>query len=422
MFQSLKNGNDLAARCMIDRPFGMSLPVIPNALARRIFLQRHALADAPVGAAKGDDLLDLIDRIGFVQVDSINTVERAHHMILFARRQAYRPANLKRLLEKDRSLWEHWTHDASILPATVFPHWKHRFAQDRARLVTRWTGWQRQGFVEKFDTVLRQIADHGPVSSSDVGLGEARGKGGWWDWHPSKAALEYLWRVGEISVTRRDSFRKVYDLTERVLHPHHCAPEPTEGETVDWACRAALDRIGFGTSGEIAAYWGGVGPEAAKAWCAAALAQGEIAEVQVEGADGTLRRCFAWPGIMTDVPPDPPGRIRILSPFDPALRDRKRAERLFGFFYRIEVFVPEPQRQYGYYVFPVLEGAAIIGRVDAKAQREAGVLQVRAFWPEPGVRTTAVRLARLEKALARLADFAGCDRVAMADGWLRGSA
>jgi uncharacterized protein len=422
MFHVLKKRKGLAIWRAIARPACMSVPIISNAIARRIFLHRHALSDAPVGAAKGGDLLALIDRIGFVQVDSINTVERAHHMILAARRQAYRPEYLKRLLEKDRALWEHWTHDASILPATVFPHWKHRFARDRDRLVARWTGWQRHGFVEKFDTVLAQIADHGPVSSSDVGEGEARGKGGWWDWHPSKAALEYLWRVGEISITRRDGFRKVYDLTERVLHGHHRGPAPTEAETVDWACRAALDRIGFGTSGEIAAYWGGISPEAAKAWCAAALARGEVMEVMVEGADGTSRRSYAYPGLASEVPPDPPSRIRILSPFDPALRDRKRAERLFGFYYRIEVFVPEAQRQYGYYVFPVLEGARIIGRIDAKAFRDAGALQVRAFWPEPGAAMTAGRRARLETALARLAVFAGCDRVAVTDDWLRGSA
>ncbi len=400
----------------------MSVPVLPNPVARRIFLHCHALSETPTGTAKGDDLLYLIDRIGFVQVDSINTVERAHHMILFARRQAYRPEYLKRLLEKDRSLWEHWTHDASILPASVFAHWKHRFAHDRARLVAKWTGWQRHGFVEKFDTVLAQIADHGPVCSADVGAGEVRGKGGWWDWHPSKAALEYLWRVGEISVTRRQGFRKVYDLTERVLHPHHREPEPTMAETVDWACHAALDRIGFGTSGEIAAYWGGVSPDAAKRWCADALARGEIVEVMVEGADGSLRPSFVKPGLLADVPPDPPSRMRILSPFDPALRDRKRAERLFGFSYRIEVFVPEPQRQYGYYVFPVLEGARIVGRLDAKAFRDAATLQVRAFWPETGLAMTAGRRARLDSALSRLATFAGCDRVMFADDWLRGSA
>ena len=132
----------------------MSLPLIPNQTTRRLFLDRHALAEAPTGPAKGAALAGLIDRIGFVQVDSINTVERAHQMILWSRRQSYDPAALKRLLERDRLLWEHWTHDASILPVSVYGHWKHRFARQRARLVERWTGWQRDGFHEKFDDVL----------------------------------------------------------------------------------------------------------------------------------------------------------------------------------------------------------------------------------------------------------------------------
>lgn len=397
----------------------MTLPVLSNALARRIFLHAHALAESPTGPAKGADLHALIDRIGFVQVDSINTVERAHHMILFARRQTYQQANLKRLLEHDRSLWENWTHDASILPSHVYGHWKHRFAHDRERLIRQWTGWQRGEFVEKFDTVLRRIADHGPVSSSDVGEDEVRGKGGWWDWHPSKAALEYLWRVGEISVTRRDGFKKVYDLTARVLHPRHCAPEPSEDETTNWACRQALQRIAFGTSGEIAAYWKAISPEMAKAWCDAAVKRCEITEIMIEGADGTLRKSYAAPDIMAQTPPDPPSRIRILSPFDPALRDRKRTERLFGFHYRIEVFVPEAQRQYGYYVFPVLEGAQLIGRIDAKAHREDSTFRVKAFWPEQGVRMTQARVARLQTAIEKLTHFAGCDRVECAPRWIR---
>ncbi len=159
----------------------MAIPVLPNATARRLFLHRHALAEQPSGPSKGGALHDLIARIGFVQVDSINTVERAHHMILWARRQSYRPEALKALLEQDRSLWEHWTHDASILPAGLFPHWKHRFAADRERLVARWQGWQRDGFETKFAEVLARVADHGPVTSADVGEGEARGSGGWWD-------------------------------------------------------------------------------------------------------------------------------------------------------------------------------------------------------------------------------------------------
>jgi uncharacterized protein YcaQ len=399
----------------------MSLPVLSNTAARRLFLACHGLSDPLSGPARGDDLLGLIDRIGFVQVDSINTVARAHEMILWSRRRAYRPEHLKALLERRRSLWEHWTHDASILPVGCFGHWKHRFARDRAALLARWSGWQRDGFHEKFDSVLRQVADHGPVTSAEVGEDEARGSGGWWDWHPSKAALEYLWRVGELAVTRREGFRKVYDLTERVLPEaaRHAAPDPEE--TLDWACAGALDRLGFATPGELAAYWKAVSPQEAKLWAADALARGRVVALEVMSADGSPRRALAWP----DTPeraaalPEPAPRLRILSPFDPALRDRARAERLFGFRYRIEVFVPEPKRVWGYYVFPVLEGARLAGRIDARAQRDAGVLRVRAFWPEAGLRPGPGRLARLEAELQRLAAFAGCDRVEYALGWLR---
>lgn len=397
----------------------MALPVIDNLTARRLFLHRHALAESPAGPAAGAALSSLIGRIGFVQVDSINTVERAHHMILWSRRPAYRPEALKRLLERDRALWEHWTHDASVLPVGVYGHWKHRFAQDRGRLVERWTGWQRDGFHEKFDEVLKRVADGGPVSSAEVGEGEARGSGGWWDWHPSKAALEYLWRVGELAVCRRDGFRKVYDLAERVIPAVARGAEPSAEETVDWACSSALDRLGFATSGELAAYWALVGPEAAKAWVRAALAAGRLAEAEVEGWRGTRRRVVAWPATLAEVPPEPPSRLRVLSPFDPALRDRARAEHLFGFFYRIEVFVPEAKRQFGYYVFPLLEGDRLVGRLDAKAHREAGILRVRALWPESGVRFGTGRLARLEAELDRLARFAGCETVDYLPGWLR---
>jgi uncharacterized protein YcaQ len=145
-------------------------------------------------------------------------------------------------------------------------------------------------------------------------------------------------------------------------------------------------------------------------------------EIAVEGADGSRRHSLARPDVLARAAdaPAPPGRLRVLSPFDPALRDRARAERLFGFHYRIEVFVPEAQRRYGYYVFPLLEGAGLVGRIDMKARRDAGVLQVRALWPEAGVRFGAGRLARLEVELDRMARFAGCDRVGFDDGWLRG--
>ncbi|MGB8813328.1 MAG: crosslink repair DNA glycosylase YcaQ family protein [Paracoccaceae bacterium] len=396
-------------------------PILPNLAARRLFLHRHGLAETPTGIAHGQALTDLISRIGFVQVDSINTVERAHHMILFARRQSYQPPSLAPLLDTNRQLFEHWTHDASILPLALFPHWHHRFSRDALRLKDNWQSWFRDGYTAKFDTILRQISDHGPVTTSDVGQGEERGKGGWWDWHPSKTALEWLWRTGQLSIARRVGFQKVYDLTERVIPETHRTLQHDTATMVEWACASALHNLGFATSGELAAYWKAASPAEARDWCRTEAARGALIEVDVQAADGALRRSYARPDVVQQAAdaPEPPSRIRILSPFDPALRDRNRTERLFGFYYRIEVFVPEPKRQYGYYVFPVLEGASIIGRIDGKAFRDENTMRVKAFWPESGISLGKSRLARLESAVAKLAQFAGCDNVAYDTGWQR---
>lgn len=399
----------------------MTLPLLPNTLARRLFLHRHALGSPPEGPAKGEALQALIETLGFVQLDSVTTVERAHHMILFARRQSYRPPALAPLIEKHRGLWEHWTHDASVLPAAYFPHWKHRFAQNKERLKERWQKWQGDEYHAKIGSVLDQIARDGPLRAADLSGEEGRGQSGWWDWNPSKAALEYLWHTGELSITRREGFQKVYDLTERVVPLAHRQAAPDAEETTDWACRAALARLGFATSGELAAFWALIPPEAAKAWCQAAKARGEIIEIAVENQDGSRRRSFAAPDVLDEAArlSPAPARMRILSPFDPALRDRARAERLFGFSYRIEIFVPEAQRDYGYYVFPVLEGERLVGRIDAKAQRDSGTLAVTAFWPEKDLRWSPARSTKLEAATEKLARFAACTEVDWAKNWLR---
>lgn len=390
----------------------MARAILPNRRARALFLDRHLLGTPPSGSGKGDDLLDLIIRLGFVQVDSISTVERAQHMILRARRTAYRPKHLTPLLERDRSLFEHWTHDASIIPTAFFPHWKLRFRRDAEKLRRQWRAWRREGFEEKLDALLKQIAADGPKSSSCVGDGEKRGSGGWWDWHPSKTALEYLWRNGQLAVTRRENFKKFYDLTERVLDEAITTATPDENESIDWLCNAALDRLGFATSGEISAFWDIVTPAEAKDWCGRA----NLIEVDVEGTDGKLRRSYARDIILDEAPSKPPSRLRILSPFDPALRDRKRAERLFGFHYRIEIFVPEAKRQYGYYVFPILEGDRLTGRIDMKALRNEYLLDVTNLWWERGVKATPERMRRLQAELERVARFAGVSGIRVRPG------
>ena len=392
------------------------------AQARNITLRLQGLAEAPRRKLDGNGLHGLIDTLGFVQLDSINTVARAHHMILRARADGYRPAHLTRLLERERRLFENWTHDAAVIPTAYFCHWRRRFLRDAPAMTARYTRWHGEAFKQRLDAVLGRIADEGPLMAKDFAENRRAPSGGWWNWHEDKIALEYLWRTGRLSIAGRQGFQKVYDLTERVMpdldrHP----PSPPE-HYVDWACRSALARLGFAAPGDIARFWDLVTIAEAKAWCDRALADGTALPVDVTAADGTaLRGAVARADIasLAAAPAEVPDRVRTLSPFDPLVRDRKRLARLFGFDYRIEVFVPAARRRYGYYVFPLLERDRLIGRVDMIANRERDVLSVTALWPEPGVRLGTGRRSRLDAEFDRVRRFAGVTSIEMADGWLR---
>lgn len=391
--------------------------LIANETARRIFLDRQRLSRPPGRALAKPGLLQLIDDLGFVQVDSIATVERAHHMILFSRNQTYRREHLTTLLEKDGELFEHWTHDASIIPSRLFRYWKHRFRRREPIIAERWRKWHGENFNAAFEDTFRHIAENGAIMSRDM-KAEDHKSGGWWNWHPNKTALEYYWHTGKLAIAGRVNFQKIYDLTERVIPPHHFEPEVEEAEFIDWACRSALEKLGFATSGEIAAFWDIVTPDEARDWVK--NRRDELVEVLIETADGSRPRpSFAFAGLSENLGniPEPPARVRVLSPFDPLLRNRHRAERLFDFFYRIEIFVPEPKRQYGYYVFPLLEGDRMIGRIDIKADRREGRLDVKRLWLEKGVRASAGRLDKLDAELCRIARFAGVERLVYRDGW-----
>jgi uncharacterized protein YcaQ len=215
-------------------------------------------------------------------------------------------------------------------------------------------------------------------------------------------------------VARRDGFQKVYDLTERVFPAQHAALRPDEGAHTEWACRTALERLVIATPKELAEFWDAIDIARAKRWCEEAVRAGSIIPVGVESSDtGKLKESYAavdWERKLKSLPP-PPERLRLLSPFDPVLRDRARARRLFGFDYRFEAFVPEPKRQYGYYVLPILEGDKLVGRLDPKFERSEGLLRVRQIYWEPRVRLTGLRRKGLMEALERLARFIGARRI-----------
>ncbi len=378
---------------------------IANEKARALILARSGLSGVrQEGGASA--VGPLIGRLGYVQLDSIRIVERAHHHILFSRHTAYHPRHLERLQAKTPALFEHWTHDSSLIPLAHYPHWHHRFAQARARL-PEWR--ERIGDMRVVKTVRAHIEANGAARARDFAhLGGRTGP--WWGWGPAKAALEYLWRTGELAVLNRDGFEKVYDLAERGIPANLRGERPSRGETLDWACGEALERLGAATSRMLADFWGHVSIAEAGAWIAAEKKKGRLIDVTLEGAKD--RRGFAAvarPDIEAALGklPEPTSRLRVLSPFDPVLRDRARSERIFGFDYRIEIFVPEPKRKYGYYVFPLLEGSRFVGRIDMKAQREHDRLAVKALWLEPRFSLTPARKAKLERELARQARLGG---------------
>lgn len=396
----------------------MPIP-ITNRAARRFLIERAGLSGIAPKASDRRGLYDAVEQLGFVQLDSINAVERAHHHILHSRSRGYRAGHLARLVEKDRLLFEHWTHDAAVLPSAFFPYWRHLFARDRERFPQRFPNrFSGDAFLADCERVLDRVAREGAVLAREF-EGD-KPKTGWWDWHPSKTALEFLWHTGELAIARREGFQKVYDLTERVIPAEHFSRRVGDEEFVDWACRSALQRLGFATRGELAYFWSLVAPEVAGRWLDQRAAELEVLEIAAaDGGKPLIAHAFAGTRESIAAAADVPSRIRVLNPFDPLVHDRKRAERVFGFHYRIEVFVPEAKRQYGYYVFPVLRGESVIGRVDMRADRNGDRLAVRAFWPEAGVRRSAALARGLEAEIDRVRRFARLADVSFEPDWMR---
>ena len=382
---------------------------IANRDARRLWLSAHGFGAAPKGPR---DTAALIKALGFVQIDTIQVVSRAHHHILWSRMQSYREPDLDGLLGRGRQVFEHFTHDASVLPMEFLPMWQRQFRRMKEKVArSSWYGGALD--ADLLESVKRRIAEEGPLSTRDFET-QIDGPKAMWQRPPHKKALDYLWYAGELATSHRDGFTKVYDLAERVFPPDLRAAQMPDAAQIDWLCDAALERIGFGTLGEIRKFWAATEGHEVAAWAERGAA-GMVA-VEVEGYDGSWSKAWACADIEDRLQSATvPNRLRILNPFDPAIRDRVRLKRLFGFDYTVEMFVPAAKRQWGYYVFPVLEGTRFVGRIEAKADRSTGTLSVLKHWHEQGIATSRERSRKLDAELVRLARLAGLNVVLWAD-------
>lgn len=377
---------------------------IDNKTARHLWLHTNLLADNPTGPL---DLKGLIEALGFVQLDTIQVVARAHHHILWSRNQNYREPMLDKLL-RDRQIFEHFTHDASVLPMACLPYWQRQFRRKKEE-IDRKNWFKSMVNADGRQAICDRIRKQGPLSTHDFDT-KIKGQKQMWGRPPHKLALDYMWYAGELATSHRDGFTKFYDLADNVF-PHALRQITLDDQTkTDWLCRQALMRLKFATIGEIQNFWDAVSNQEAKDWLSDA--KNELVDIEIETANKQAYRGFAFQNIEDKIAQlkPPTSRLRVLNPFDPAIRDRQRLLRLFNFDYRVEMFVPEQKRQWGYYVFPLLEGDRFVGRIDMKANRKQSQLKVKKLWQEPGVKWSSARQQKLDSELARIARFVGvCD-------------
>jgi uncharacterized protein len=377
----------------------MATGTVPSVAAiRRVAVSRQAYASR-FRRAQPRDVENAIRRLGAVQLDSISTVDRAHRLTLSSRIGAYDETELQGLLASGR-VFEYWAHEACLLPIELWPHFRRTMEGD-----AHW-GFHERAMREHGDLVepvLERIRAEGPLGSRDF---EGRGSStDMWNWKPAKMVLEALWDNGVLAVAGRQSFQRRYDLAERVI-PRAVleAPTPDEDETLRTLALLAVRARGALTEPAIREHWRLKGGRARLHHHVLALVdEGRLREVDVDDGGPPY---YVDAESELDGDPAPPV---LLCPFDNLLWDRPLLERLFGFRHVIEVYKREHERIYGYYVLPLLAGDRIVGRADLKADRSAGVLQVRRFHREPGVRGNVA--AKLERAAARLARVLGLEEV-----------
>ncbi len=385
----------------------MSKGDLSLAEARRIALAAQGFADpAPGGTVDRRLLRRVFDRVGAIQIDSVNVVVRSHYLPAFSRLGEYDPALLERAAYgRERRLFEYWGHEASLLPLELHPYLRWRMERARRGLGT----WGRIAQIvrsqpEELKRLRAVIAERGPLSASQ--FEGARGKGSWWGWSDVKIGLEALFWCGEITTAYRKGFERVYDLPERVL-PRVVvdAPTPVESDAQRELVRIAAHALGIAAERDLRDYFR-LDLLDARARVAELVEAGELQRVAVEGLRGDryLARGARLPRTI--------GARALLSPFDSLIWERSRTRELFEFDFRLEIYTPQHKRVHGYYVLPFLLGERLVARVDLKHDRAAGTLRAHAVHVESGADRRAVTAA-LRVELGRMAEWLGAARVAL---------
>ncbi|MFL6061562.1 MAG: winged helix-turn-helix domain-containing protein [Marmoricola sp.] len=377
---------------------------LSRAQARRIALAAQGFLDKPHAVPTMATFARTLRRTGVLQVDSVNVLQRAHYMPLYSRMGPYETDLLRRASagQASRRLVEYWAHVQAYMPVELWPHMQHRMEQFRPQRGKWWAG---AVTPELEASLLAEIRERGASTARDLDDGLPRTKQGWgWNWSGTRKALDFLYVVGDLAIAGRNSqFEVLYDLPERVI-PHAVLAQPVPEPEVahrELVRRAAISH-GVGTEPDLRDYYR-MKPAESQAAVAALVEEGELVPVSVEGSS---KPWYLHAGARV---PRRVGARALLSPFDPMVWERARTASLFGFRYRIEIYVPAEKREFGYYVLPFLLGERIVARVDLKADRKAGVLVVKAAYAEEHAPPSTAHELALE--LRRLAGWLGLEDI-----------
>ena len=378
----------------------------PQELARlrRLALAAQGLLQAQPYGRGLDGARKTIRHIGYVQIDSLSVVERAHNHVFYSRVPEFKPAMINQML-LDGDVFEYWAHAAAFIPIADFRFslpYKHAIKSGQIH-------WYRSPDRKLMGELLARIRSDGPIKSRDINTYTQK-QAGWWDWKPAKKALEQLYMEGDLMISNRDGFQKVYDLTERVLPSHVNSQVPGMEEFAAHILDQQLRCHGLASikgltyqrrSAELR--------KAVKALVNERLAQGALEQVQLYSGEVFILEA----GALERRLPPLKNRIRILSPFDNCVIQRERLKSLFQYDYQLECYVPTAKRQYGYFSLPLLYRDEFVGRMDCKADRKASHLEIKSLYLEKPCLDQDLLIAALIDAITQFCHFQKCDSVSL---------
>jgi uncharacterized protein YcaQ len=376
--------------------------ILPLKTIQLLTLQSQGLLNTSFGKGK-KGALSAIEHLSYVQIDTLSVVARAHHHTLYSRLPDYKESYLHELMEKERSIFEYWSHAASYLPMSDY-----RFSLQRKRIFAEGKSHWFEQDKKVMKYVLDRIKAEGALQSKDFEF-KRSGPGNWYEWKPAKKALEQLFMDGTLMVARRQGFQKVYDLAERVL-PHNMDTSiPTEKEYAEYLIKKAVQANEVVEGKEIAYLRKGL-KDAVNNGIKRLLKTGEYVEVRLEGSGSTsFITNAAHLNSLDKLKAEK--NIHLLSPFDNLVIQRKRLQRIFDFDYQIECYVPEAKRKYGYFCLPVLYGDKFIGRFDPKADRANKTFFVKTMYFEKGFKPDETFNKIFAQKLKEFAAFNGCVKI-----------